>query len=108
MLPDAGLYSRRPSCYSFLKIFRAGPGGSKPFESRPRSLHFHPLRRRSSVAIDPFLLSILVCPQCRGPLTLSEEPAGLVCASCRLLYPVKDDIPVMLVEEALPVAEGRP
>ncbi len=60
------------------------------------------------MAIDPFLLSILVCPQCRGPLTLSEEPAGLACASCRLLYPVKDDIPVMLVEEALPVAEGRP
>ena len=60
------------------------------------------------MAIDPFLLSILVCPQCRGPLTLSEEMAGLSCSACRLLYPVKDDIPVMLVEEALPVEKGRP
>ena len=64
--------------------------------------------RRPSLTIDPFLLSILVCPQCRGPLTLSEAPPGLACHACSLLFPVKDDIPVMLVEEALPVTEGRP
>lgn len=57
-----------------------------------------------SLGVDPFLLSILVCPKCRGALTLRNNPDGLACPACGLLYPVKDDIPVMLVEEALPLA----
>lgn len=52
--------------------------------------------------IDPFLLSILVCPQCKGELETISRPEGLACLSCHLLYPIKDEIPVMLVEEALP------
>ncbi|MDA8111672.1 MAG: Trm112 family protein [Nitrospiraceae bacterium] len=63
------------------------------------------------MGVDPFLLSILVCPKCHGSLTLRNNPDGLFCQPCGLLYPVRDDIPVMLVEEAIPLAtagEGRP
>ncbi len=50
--------------------------------------------------LDEELLSILVCPQCKGEVKAREDHSALVCASCRLAYPVRDDIPVMLVEEA--------
>jgi len=46
------------------------------------------------------LLDVLACPQCKGSMVLSEEGNGLICKSCRLLYPVKEAIPVMRVEEA--------
>ncbi|MCK9173780.1 MAG: Trm112 family protein [Desulforhopalus sp.] len=44
------------------------------------------------------LLDILACPQCRGPV--KEKEGGLVCEKCHLLYEIKDDIPIMLVDEA--------
>jgi uncharacterized protein YbaR (Trm112 family) len=46
------------------------------------------------------LLSILVCPQCKGDLRYEREAQRLVCDACRLRYPIVDDIPVMLPEEA--------
>ena len=49
---------------------------------------------------DPALLEILVCPECKTPVRLVHEGAGLKCDTCRRVYPVKDDIPVMLVDEA--------
>lgn len=50
--------------------------------------------------MDVRLLEILVCPVCKGPLE-NRKPAGeLVCKACRLAYPVTDDIPVMLEDEA--------
>lgn len=49
------------------------------------------------------LLSILVCPKCKGDLTCSSSQDTLTCDRCRLVYPVRDDIPVLLVEEAQPV-----
>lgn len=56
------------------------------------------------------LLQLLACPRCRGELELKEsngQATGLACASCALLYPIRDDIPVMLVEEALPLASAE-
>ncbi|MBA3034292.1 MAG: Trm112 family protein [Gammaproteobacteria bacterium] len=50
--------------------------------------------------MDPRLLEILVCPLCKGPLDYRKPQAELVCKPCRLAYPVKDDIPVMLEDEA--------
>lgn len=44
------------------------------------------------------LLEILVCPACHKPLELKNN--GLKCAACRRVYPVKDDIPIMLLDEA--------
>ncbi len=52
--------------------------------------------------IDGWLLDILACPECHAPLWVDEEASELVCTSstCGLAYPVRDDIPVLLVEEA--------
>ena len=46
------------------------------------------------------LLEILVCPACKRPLEYRENPESLKCMQCRRVYPVKDDIPIMLVDEA--------
>ncbi len=46
------------------------------------------------------LLEILVCPQCKGDLEYDRKDSTLTCNTCKLAYPVRDDIPVMLVEEA--------
>jgi uncharacterized protein YbaR (Trm112 family) len=50
--------------------------------------------------IDDWLLEILACPKCRASLRVDEAAVELVCTGCGLAYPVRDDIPVLLVEEA--------
>jgi uncharacterized protein YbaR (Trm112 family) len=50
--------------------------------------------------MDPKLLEILVCPLCKGPLVWKKDAQELVCKPDRLAYPVKNDIPVMLEDEA--------
>ena len=52
------------------------------------------------MSLDPRLLEILACPVCRTPVRLLEDGTGLGCGQCHRVYPVVDDIPVMLVEEA--------
>jgi uncharacterized protein YbaR (Trm112 family) len=52
------------------------------------------------VTLSPQLLSILVCPKCKGELEYRADEPSLVCHACRLKYPVRDDIPIMLVDEA--------
>jgi uncharacterized protein len=47
------------------------------------------------------LLDILVCPLCKKPLVLKDEGRSLKCAECDRVYPVRDDIPIMLVDEAV-------
>ena len=54
--------------------------------------------------IDKELLAILACPKCKGDIKLTEKGDGLVCQACRLMYPIKDDIPVMLIDEAVKLA----
>ena len=49
------------------------------------------------------LIDILACPECKGPVQLVGE--GLVCEKCKLLYPVRDGIPVMLLSEAIKIDE---
>lgn len=55
------------------------------------------------MAINQELLDILACPKCKGDIHLNENGDGLNCDACRLSYPIKDDIPVMLIEEANPL-----
>jgi uncharacterized protein YbaR (Trm112 family) len=57
--------------------------------------------------MDAKLLEILVCPLCKGPLVYRKEQQELVCKGDRLAYPIRDDIPVMLEDEAraLPAEE---
>jgi len=50
--------------------------------------------------VDTKLLDILVCPLCKGPLVYRRAEQELICRPCRLGYPISDDIPVMLEEEA--------
>jgi len=52
------------------------------------------------MAISQDLLEILVCPACKAPVALTEDGRGLKCSACKRVYPVRDDIPVMLVDEA--------
>ena len=49
------------------------------------------------------LLDILACPQCKGEIHLNEDQDGLICEACRLVYEIRDDIPIMLIEEAKPL-----
>ena len=53
------------------------------------------------------LLDILACPKCKGPVELTEKNDGLVCNSCRLVYEIRDDIPVMLIDEAKQLEEDN-
>jgi uncharacterized protein YbaR (Trm112 family) len=52
------------------------------------------------MAINKELLDILACPKCKGDIYLNESQDGLICDHCKLLYEIKDDIPIMLIEEA--------
>lgn len=55
------------------------------------------------MAISKELLEILACPKCKGDIHLNAAGDGLICEACRLLYEIRDDIPVMLIEEARPL-----
>ena len=52
------------------------------------------------MAVDPGLLEILVCPECKAKVSLVKNGTALKCEKCRRVYAIKDDIPVMLVDEA--------
>jgi uncharacterized protein YbaR (Trm112 family) len=55
------------------------------------------------MTISQELLEILACPKCKGDVRVTEKQDGLVCSNCKLMYPIKDDIPVMLIDEAIPL-----
>ncbi len=52
------------------------------------------------MTISKDLLEILACPACKSPVELKADGSGLRCVSCRRVYPIRDDIPVMLIDEA--------
>jgi uncharacterized protein YbaR (Trm112 family) len=54
------------------------------------------------------LLEILACPQCKGPVELTADEDGIVCRACHLLYAIRDGIPIMLIDEAKPLADNKP
>lgn len=53
----------------------------------------------------PDLLDFLVCPSCRGKLDYTDDAQGMLCAGCGLVYRIEDDIPILLVEEAVSLEE---
>ena len=59
------------------------------------------------MALDPRLLEILACPVCKTEVRLTADDGGLKCLKCSRVYPVRDDIPVMLIDEAA-VEPDRP
>jgi uncharacterized protein YbaR (Trm112 family) len=60
------------------------------------------------MAVSEQLLAILVCPVCKGALCLVDRGTGLECPNCRLRYPVREGIPVMLVDEAQGIGDQGP
>ncbi len=52
------------------------------------------------MAISKELLEILVCPLCKTPVEMKQDESGLKCVQCKRVYPIRDDIPVMLIDEA--------
>ncbi|MCU0600891.1 MAG: Trm112 family protein [Desulfobacterales bacterium] len=57
------------------------------------------------MAISNDLLKILACPKCKGEIYLNNTQDGLICDKCRLMYEIRDDIPIMLIEEAKPIRD---
>ena len=56
------------------------------------------------MGISQELLDILACPKCKSPVRLNEAEDGLICDQCRLLYEIRDGIPIMLIDEARPLS----
>lgn len=59
----------------------------------------------NTTGIDPKLLEILVCPLTKGPLTYDADAQELISEQARLAYPIRDGIPIMLVDEARPLVD---
>jgi uncharacterized protein len=57
------------------------------------------------MGISKELLEILVCPQCKGEVRLNPDEDGLICDRCRLLYEIREEIPIMLIDEAKPLSD---
>jgi len=57
--------------------------------------------KEETMALSKELLDILACPKCKGEIKLKKDESGLVCEACKLIYPIKDDIPIMLIDEAI-------
>ena len=51
------------------------------------------------------LMDILACPQCKGPVELNAEQNGIICRNCQLRYEIRNNIPIMLIDEAKPLIE---
>lgn len=55
------------------------------------------------MGISEELLAILACPKCKGGVHLTPAGDGLICETCRLRYEIRDEIPIMLIDEAKPL-----
>jgi uncharacterized protein YbaR (Trm112 family) len=58
------------------------------------------LNKEESVALSKELLEILACPECKEKVLLNPDGTGLKCVECHRVYPIRDDIPIMLIDEA--------
>ena len=59
------------------------------------------------MAVAQELLDILACPKCKGDIYLNKTQDGLICNACRLIYEIREDIPIMLIEEAKPLIDAE-
>lgn len=57
------------------------------------------------MSLNKVLLEVLACPQCKGDIEPVDNEEGLKCPACAVVYPIKDEIPIMLIDEAVPVAD---
>jgi uncharacterized protein YbaR (Trm112 family) len=68
--------------------------------------HWKKIIRRKIMPVDKELLDILACPKCKGKLVLEKDQSGLICNACMLKYRIEDEIPVMLIDEAIDLTLG--
>lgn len=54
--------------------------------------------------IDKSILEVLACPKCKGGVYLKPSGEGLICDACKLMYPIREEIPIMLIDEALKIS----
>jgi uncharacterized protein YbaR (Trm112 family) len=67
-----------------------------------------PLKKRPlTTMIKQELLDIIACPKCKGPVHENKEKNGLACDTCKLVYEIRDDIPIMLIDEAKPLNQDN-
>lgn len=76
------------------------PSASSRPEARAAESAASLLPSVSVMAVSQDLLDLLVCPVCKAPVSMTPDQKGLKCAQCHRIYPIRDDIPVMLVDEA--------
>ena len=57
------------------------------------------------MSLDPKILEIIACPKCKGRLEIKPDESALLCRACRLAYPVVDEIPNLIKDEALPLED---
>ncbi len=57
------------------------------------------------MSISQELMEILACPQCKNDVKLNDSGDGLICEKCRLVYEIREDIPIMLIDEATPLKD---
>ena len=104
---------RRPLSSRLTRAGRAGRTGGSEWNGHAKrrnegcDLHTPELFHKSGkvsyirgMPVDPELLEILACPNCKTPVTLVKNGTALKCATCKRVYAIKDDIPVMLLDEA--------
>lgn len=65
------------------------------------TVNSYQMRKERPMEIDRELLEILACPKCKGDIRLNEDESGLICDKCKLMYKIRDGIPVMLINEAI-------
>jgi uncharacterized protein YbaR (Trm112 family) len=63
-------------------------------------------QQEEPMSIHPELLEILACPKCKGDIRLNASQDGLICDRCRLVYEIRDGIPIMLIDEAKPLSDS--
>jgi uncharacterized protein YbaR (Trm112 family) len=90
--------------------FRENAPGCCVRESRCAGVGYYNLDTEGnhSMTISPDLLEILACPACRARVVLKRDGSGLKCVSCHRVYPIRDEIPVMLVDEAVLEPDDNP
>ena len=59
------------------------------------------------MALNKELLDILACPKCKGDLELTAHEDGLICRNCAVVYPIREEIPIMLVEESIALEDWQ-
>jgi uncharacterized protein len=90
--------TREPGAFDARR--KGWPGGQPRTRGSALLRHVRATLILSIMAISKELLEILVCPVCKATVELKSDQTGLKCVECHRVYPVRDDIPVMLVDEA--------